>query len=679
MGKLFKLLGWAAVSLAAFLTFVLQPIIGKLLTPLYGGSAGTWMTISMFFQGALLAGYALAYWLTRCRRKIAVSVMLALAIVAPLSTKLPPWGIAIGPEWPSIVVALTLSLLPALLLTTSLGIVLQDWFRAWGGGIPYYLYALSNLGSAFALLIYPFVIEPRFGLSIQINTVRILLTVLGVVVLALLLIDRGRPGVAQTAVKPEPESIPPARSLLWLFLAFSTCTMMLGAVRILSAEFGSNPISWLIPLGIYLVSFTVTFSGLWRPTLNLLSLVILAVSLFGYMTTKGVSDQALSLWPRAWLVMLVTSGCVAGNGLLYQRRPTNRFSYYYLQIAVAGLAAGVFASVIAPNLFDRNYEFAGAAILLVMGMAFFSFSRGTVLPKLAFAVVLAAPSTWLAYTGLTAREAGAVRVTHLRNHYETLIVTETSDLMLASSETTLHGAQFRKESVRRIPTAYFTRGSGVGIVLSALQQKKLSLRIGVIGLGVGTLASYTRQQDEMLFWEINPMTLRIAQEQFTFLRDCVGQVRVSMMDGRLGVKADTGIFDLLVIDAFSGDAVPMHLITREAIADYLAKLGGSGILLIHLTNRYVDLFPVVVADAKATGRNALAIASLPDKSMRAARHASGSRYAIIYPPSREAEVWSWISNAKNQAGYDYRVTTAEESKQIDWSDDRYAIIDVLNQ
>jgi hypothetical protein len=592
MEKLFKLLGWMAVALAAFLTFLLQPIIGKLLTPLYGGSAGTWMTISMFFQGALLAGYALAYGLTRCRRGLAWYIMLALAILAPLLIKLPTWSITVGPEWTSIVVALTLSLLPTLLLTTSLGIVLQDWFKAWGGGVPYYLYALSNLGSAVALLIYPFAIEPRVGLSTQIATIKILLALLCAIVLGLLLIDQRRPIARQTAIVPEPELIPKSRSALWLFLAFSTCTLMLGAVRILSAEFGSNPISWLLPLGVYLISFTATFSGVWRPVLNLLSLVVLATSLVGYMTTKGVSDQALSLWPRAWLVVLVASGCLAGNGVLYQRRPAARFSYFYLVIAIAGLAAGVFASLGAPNLFDRNYEFTGAGLLLVIGVAFHSLNRKSWLPRLAFAAVLASPSIWLACTALTAKEAGTVHLTHLRNHYGILIVTETADVMVASSETTLHGAQFRKESVRRIPTTYYTRGGGAGIVLSALQQKKRSLRIGVVGLGVGTLAAYARQRDEMIFWEINPLALRIAEEQFSYLRDCIGQVRVSLVDGRLGVKAAEGIFDLLVIDAFSGDSVPIHLITREAIADYLAKLG-DGILLVHISNRYIDLFPVL--------------------------------------------------------------------------------------
>src|SRR4051794_32445048 len=180
MRRSYRLLIYLAVPLAAFLTFLVQPAVGKLLMPRYGGSAGTWLTVSLFFQAALLSGYALAFWLLKQPQRKAKKIMVGLAIAGPLLAKLPPWDLAGLPEWPAILSGLTLSLLPALLLTTSLGVVLQGWLRALGERVPYYLYGVSNLGSALALIAYPFWIEPRVGLSAQIAIFRGMLSLLGV-------------------------------------------------------------------------------------------------------------------------------------------------------------------------------------------------------------------------------------------------------------------------------------------------------------------------------------------------------------------------------------------------------------------------------------------------------------------------------------------------------------------
>jgi hypothetical protein len=290
---------------------------------------------------------------------------------------------------------------------------------------------------------------------------------------------------------------------------------------------------------------------------------------------------------------------------------------------------------------------------------------------------LVVPGAWFAFSELKTEQLQPAQITRLRNYYGTLVLAETDEFISASNETTLHGLQLRDEKFRRLPTTYYARGTGVGIVLSALQREKTALNIGVIGLGVGTLSTYVRQADKLTFWEINPLALKTARAQFTFLQDCIGRVNVEMIDGRLGVRNATGPFDLLVVDAFNGDSVPIHLITAEATKEYVDKLG-DGILLVHISNRYVDLFPVLVGDAVRVGWKALVLSEAPGQSLQQIQHASPSRYALLYPPSREREVAGWINEAMKRTDYEYHLTTAMESARIDWTDNLSSIEDVLS-
>jgi spermidine synthase len=678
MQRLFKPLAYFAVPAAAFLTFLLQPIVGKLLMPLYGGSAGTWMTISLFFQAALLAGYALAFWLIELPRKNVFITLAALGLAAPLLTKLPPWDIFRWPEWKAVLTALTLSALPAILLTTSIGLVLQDWIRKREGHVPYYLYGISNLGSVLALVSYPFWIEPRFGLSVQIIVVKCLLVLLGAAVLGLVWLERARTAgepveASETSAEPI-EPVEKARIALWLILAFSTCTMMLGAIRILSAEIGSNPLAWLVPLGLYSLSFTLSFSGWWRPAATQAALTVFGVALFGYMLTKGWGDTVLTRWPRLWLVLVIAAGSLAGNGFVYQLRPVRRFSLFYLVVAIGGMLAGVFESLGAPNWLNRNYEFAGAAFILLGVVAVSLIARREYSSKMALALMLIAPPAWLGYAQV-AGESGST--THLRNYYGSIVLNQYTQYTSSSNETTLHGLQLTDPAKQRVPTTYYSQGSAAGVVIKALQAKKPALNIGVVGLGTGTLAAYARATDTVVFWDINPLAIAVARVWFTFLKDCPGHVDVRMEDGRIGIKTAPEKFDVLVIDAFSGDSIPMHLLTREAIRQYLDQLD-DGILLVHVSNRYIDLFPVLVGDAKALGQNVLSVYSTPNATAENDEQASKSKYVLIYSPNREKEVAGWIDAAMQNPEYDYSTLTGDGITPVNWTDDRHAIFDVLN-
>lgn len=681
MQSVFRLLVYLVVPSAAFLTFLLQPIIGKELMPRYGGTAGTWMTISLFFQTALLGGYALASWLLRQSRSRALAIVMGLAVLAPLSAKLPPWNFQGLSEWPAVLVGLTLSLLPTLLLTTSIGIVLQGWIRARDGRVPYSLYGISNLGSLLALIAYPFYIEPAIGLSVQVKYVHLLLWVLALGTIGVALLERRRGTTEDWAESSqEREPIEAKRIALWILIAFGTCTLMLGGVRILSAEIGSNPLAWLLPLGMYLLSFTLTFSGWWRPSFTLATVAGLGIALYGYMDTKGIASTVLTYWPRVWLVSLLAMGTLAGHGLLYQLRPQRRFSFFYLIIAVAGMLAGLFASVGAPLIFDRNLEFVLAGFILAIVTGLCLLARRGLIERVAFILLALGPAAWFGVEKIIEEHRLIVtKLSYLRNYYSTIVLIDTPAYITASNETTLHGAQTHEKGKEDTPTTYYTHGSGGGMVIEALQKKYPAIRYGVIGLGTGTLATYARHSDSVVFWDINPLALHVARDYFTFLKDSPGTIDVRLMDGRIGARTAKVHFDLLIVDAFSGDYIPLHLLTREALQEYMKAVGGDGIVAFHVSNRYINLLPVIGTNGRRLGLSVRSVGATPNETADKSEQAAKTTYVLVYPRNRDAEVDGWIMEQMKRLDYDYQILFPDEAHEVDWTDDRHAIVDVLRK
>jgi hypothetical protein len=677
-----KLLVFAAVPIAAFLTFIAQPVIGKILTPRYGGSTGTWMTLSLFFQSTLLAGYAFAFWLLQKPTRTSFRVFVALALIAPLLTQIPPLHFQQWPEVVAILAGLVLSLGPALILTTSAGILIQGWVARDEGTVPYHLYGISNIGSAAALFAYPFWIEPHVALSTQVVTLKLMLGVLGFLGALLAWVYARKPASrGATATTGEPPAANSgsdekifARTLaFWAILSFSTCTVMLGAIRLMSAELGSNPIAWVVPLGIYLLSFTLTFTRFWPAWLTTLCLLPFGAALFGYSSTTGFSDGSLS----PWLLGIVGASCLCGHALLYHSRPAKRFALFYLVIASGGACAGLAASVVFPALLSRNYEFLSAALLLWLLAAATILGRRELLPRFVLLASLVIPMGWLIDARSKAERSPDQTVTRLRNSYGSMTITENAAATFMTSGTTLHGIQLKGERAREA-TAYYTRDSGLGIVLGGLQRKAAPLRIAAIGLGVGTIATYARPGDEIVFWEINPLVERTAREHFTFLRDSRGRAEVRLEDGRVGVRRASGRFDVLVLDAFSGDSVPMHLLTRDAFREYFEKVP-DGYLLVHISNRYFDLMPVLAFAANESGRYIVSLTAKPKPVYAEASHASASHYAILYPPSCEPELEAWVTAALRSPAVDYTLDPGAGMKPIEWTDERHAILDAYKR
>jgi len=676
MQRLYSPLVYLAVPLAAFLTFMLQPVAGKLLMPVFGGSAGTWITLSMFFQGALLGGYALSWYGLRRWRAELPGIIATLAVVAAVSFHLPLWSFSAKSEWLGVFLALTASLLPVVLFTTTLGLVLQGWLQPRLGSIPFHLYAFSNVGSVLALLAYPFLIEPYFGLSSQITALKILLWTLSALTLALCWLERKSAPVSSPEMETEDESLPHGTGGAWFVLSFATCALMLGAIPILGSEYGSNPLTWVVPLAIYLLSFSVTFSGWWPAAGNYVSMVLLCAGLFGFLQTVGIGPHFLSGWGKVWLLLVLISGCAGGQGFLYRLRPARNASFFYLIIALGGFSAGLFVSALAPLLFDRPVEFTGAAFFLLVFLVLQLLGKAEALPRYSLALLVLIPSLGSVFDQLIQEKNSAtVHTAYYRNTYGTLIIRKYPAWLSLSNESTLHGEQLFDPKFRRTPTTYYTRGSAAGIVLNSLREKQKNLRVGAVGLGTGTLAAYGRRGDRFTFWDINPLAIKLAQGKFTYLKESEAKIDIVQADGRVGLAARPDKFDTIIVDAFAGDSVPPHLLTREAVSTYLSHLD-HGILVVHISCRNFDLFPVVAGSAHLPGWNCLFIGSNPHDSAKVLTLANDTSYAVVYPGDREDEVMQWFDSFSDPE-YSLTIDRAADDDLIYWTDDRSAIMDVL--
>ena len=287
------------------------------------------------------------------------------------------------------------------------------------------------------------------------------------------------------------------------------------------------------------------------------------------------------------------------------------------------------------------------------------------------------PSAGLMCLQLIEERDGNATTVYFRNTYGTLVVKKYATWMSLSNESTLHGEQLLDKTGRRRPTSYYTRGSAAGIVLNALREQKPALHVGAIGLGAGTLAAYGRKDDRIVFWDINPLAIQLAQHSFAFLRDSPARIEVRQNDGRLGMNLSDEKFDVIVLDAFAGDSIPAHLITREAVTSYLNHLD-HGILLVHISSRYLDLFPVVAGSARRPGWNCLYVNSVPHDSEKLSALANSTSYAVIYPTDRDAEVMQWFETFRSDPDYTLTIDPADDEPTILWTDDRSAIMDILN-
>jgi hypothetical protein len=682
--RLLPAVAGAAVCLGAFLSFSVQPLAGKLLLPSQGGTASTWVGAMLYFQAALLLGYTLAVALLRRAPSVQIGVTLGLGLLALAATRLDWLRESTEPGLGSVLSGLGLASLPAMLLLFSLTPLLHGWLRRLGRPVPYYLFAVSNAGGLAAVLLYPFTIERSLSLSDQVLVWRGLLSILlGLLAVAAWLFLQGARETAGSPDEASDETIPASRFAWWAALSALACAGMLGATHHLAAEIGSGPLVWAGPFGLFLLSYIVTFAGGWRPSFTLACFGWLAVSLTGFLLTKGVSPATVEGWRALWLLSLCAAGGFCCNGLLHDDMPRTRFIPFYFAIAGGGVLGGLFASLAAPLLFLRPTEFLGiSAAILCLGVLRLLARRTPLTVGLTLVVILA-PVLGQVWQQTRQEADGFTRLRRFRSLYGAIVLKFQENGLVLSSETTTHGTQLTQSpEARRQPTLYYTESTGVGRVIEALKARELSLRVGVIGLGAGTLAAYSRETDAVDFWDINPQAIGIARDFFTFLDDSRGRVNIHLADGRRGLADATDDYDLIVIDAFSGDAIPPHLLTYEALATYFNRLRKRrGLLVVHITSRYHDFFPILAATAEAAGGAAFHIVTqITSTTEDRDWDATGTQYVVICQPGQKAEVASWFPLDEDD-GRVSRVVVPYDPLPRGvtriWTDERHADLDTF--
>jgi len=617
------------IFLSAFLLFQIQPMIAKYILPWFGGTPAVWSTVQMYFQVLLTGGYAYANWLIGrsrvAKREVLHVILLGLALLqvlvlgffwaSPVTPDLSwrPLGISF-PIW-EIFKLLSISVGPAYFLLSTNSPIMQAWFsRAYPKRSPYALYALSNLGSLLALVTYPIFVEPNLALAGQgwMWSAGFILFALFTSYGAIrsLRMHRVEPALAEAA----PEAPPlPARSVQMLWLALSACAsiLLLATTSHITQEVAVIPFLWVLPLTVYLLTFIIAFSDeKWVPRQAVFVGFYILTLLFAFALVRG-PYLGVPLQILIFSLMLFFAA-LACHGELYRLRPhPAHLTRFYLLVSVGGALGGIFVNLVAPLIFRGFWELPLGVLLawgLVMylrisqgpaaGRAFFRRNRVVLSLSGAVLVVLAGLAFTLLSRGTLFVERnfyGLVRVD------KAVLESTGQPVYKMVHGITVHGMQYLDPALKRKPTAYYTEQSGVGLALLNFPRYGKGLRVGEIGMGIGVLAAYSQPGDVYRFYEINPAAIRLAQGEggyFTFLQDSPARVDVIAGDGRISLEQElktTGSqrFDILVLDAFSSDSIPVHLIDEQAFALYLAHLQSDGLLAIHITNNYLDLRPVV--------------------------------------------------------------------------------------
>ncbi len=610
----------ATIFLSSFLLFLVQPLIARQILPWFGGTAAVWTTCMLFFQTLLLAGYAYAH-LTNAKlqpraqavlHSVLLAVALALLPIAPDEM----WKPA-GTDEPisRILLVLTATVGLPYLLLASTSPLLQAWFaRARPGVDPYRLFAVSNLASLLALIGYPLLVEPFLGNREQVIWWSLLFSVFAVICAALSWSVSA--GKLREEIKETEHGPPPRRAdyLLWLALSATGSVMLLAVTNHVTQNVAAIPLLWLAPLTLYLLTFILAFEG-GSLGFNLYRVEIfwsVVLTWLGGMTWLLVDTRyQFDLWVQIGMYLSgLFVGCMFCHGELYRARPAVRhLTAFYLTISAGGAIGGLLVAVVAPLAFNAYYEL-GLSLVALALLAAVRFAPVHPLARWASLAVLLAVAACAAYDGLRFQKDVLVSE---RNFYGVIRVKEYGapgggyHLRRLVHGVIMHGEQDMTGDGRRKPTTYYQPGSGVGAALAA-KQARGAIRVGVIGLGTGTLAAYGRKGDVYRFYDINPRVIAIARSEFTFLSDSEAAIEVALGDARLNLEREAPQgFDLLAVDAFSSDAIPVHLITREALGVYLRHMKPDGIIAFHVSNRFLNLVPVVARLANEHGAHVVLV------------------------------------------------------------------------
>lgn len=611
----------STVFLSAFLLFLVQPLIAKLILPWFGGSAVVWNTCMLFFQILLLAGYAYAHWtiqrLDPRRQFLLHSGLLGVAMI--LAPVLPPeWLKPTGESAPVIPILTVLAVaigLPYFLLSST-SPLLQAWYsRVHNAAPPYRLFALSNLASLLALLAYPIVIEPNLPAGYQAYAWRAAFAAFGLFCIYTAWRAAQAVPSTTTVATDEPAEVPAPPTmkdyLSWITLASLPSMLFLSFTSHLVQNVASIPFLWVVPLSMYLLSFILVFDSdrIYRPMIFRIACpVILGGLLYGIY----ISDSDTKIhWQLGAAALSLLMFCTFCHGELARRKPHPRYlTAFFLMMSVGGALGGFMISIAAPLLLPGYFE-------LYVALALFAFVSLMMIYRDHWSTDILWTAAAVGTVVLAVMEirstADGSRVM-VRNFYGALRV---QDSVAGTDKETWtrtlihgtinHGLQFLSEERYRLPTTYYGPNSGVGLAIANTWQ--MNHRVGLIGLGTGTLSSYARKGDYYRIYEINPLVLEVARTEFRFLKSCRGTCDVVLGDARLSLERDPiQDFDVLAVDAFSGDSIPVHLLTKEAFQLYFRHLKSpNGVLAVHISNKHLRLGPVVERIASSMGLRSLEI------------------------------------------------------------------------
>lgn len=733
-GRRFGWLFVATILTGSFLLFLVQPMVARMALPRLGGAPAVWNSAMLVYQALLLGGYAYAHAIGRFAARSQALIHLTLLVVAalwlpigllnmtPSATAQPvlwmPWllGLSIGPLFFAVAAQAPL---------------MQRWYSiASGGRDPYALYAASNLGSFGGLIAYPLLVEPAMPIAAQSwlwSGGYVLLVAL--VLFCATRLPRGEVGRERLpAQSPAPDA---RRIAYWIVLALVPSGLMLATTTFITTDIVAMPLLWVIPLGLYLLSFSIAFSPK-RGLADTITLIApLSILMFGGIIVSGNQERPLLSALIALMLLFVVS--VALHTAMYRSRPEpDRLTGFYLAMSVGGALGGVFAALVAPVVFDWTYEYPllvlAAAVLAPQAWLIPKFrglwgrsTRGRWLRIAAFALlvidlailaqinpfgltdgrnessifiaiaalgffavgnrlpyVLAVAAALVTFGGWRAIELSLESNARTRSYFGVYTIRDLPEARLRTLAhgTTYHGIQLRGSPAREMrPTSYYAIRSGVGrAMILAPTLYGPNARIGVVGLGTGTLACYALPTQDWRFYEIDPAVVRIARDSgaFSYLRRCLPDARIVLGDARLSLDAAaTGSLDLLALDAFSSDTVPMHLMTAQAFATYGRVLAPDGMLLVHISNRYLDLEPVVAAAARAGGWHAALLDYQPGTLEERAEFAHASSWIAL---SRDETKLAALAGR----GGRWRPLQARPGFR-EWTDDFASILPLVNR
>ncbi len=645
----------STLFLSATLMFILQPMFGKILLPLLGGTPAVWNTCMVFYQTLLFLGYLYAHRISAglsIQRQIQIHTVLLIVSIAALPVALPA---NIDPPTDSnptlwLIAILFRSIGVPFFVVSTTAPLLQRWFSKTGhdkSHDPYFLYAASNAGSLLALLSYPFLIEPNIGLSHQrllwsAGYAGLCLFVIGCAVL----LWRRQPTAAEPSnIEVEPAEFAPlsiGQQLHWLALAFVPSTLLLGLTQFISTDIASVPLLWIVPLTLYLLSFIVVFSK-WADRIHPLMLAAQPAWLMIFIAYSFINPAVLPYWLDLILHLLAffLAVMVCHGELARQRPHTHYLTHYYLIMSFGGMLGGLFNTFIAPFIFNAVYEyplmivaalflrpgvFNGEslknlifpALLLVTGLLIYLNTNALFdyLDIVGGALILMAGLSYalrnspVGLGGLTAvilfftiglHNLASSTLYQKRSFFGVLSVRES---VIADENqrpetvrelyhgTTKHGAERLTAANITTPLTYYSRPGPIGQLFSEFDQENQQWQIGAVGLGAGALACYSKPQQHWRFYEIDPLVVEVASnpQWFNYLNRCAPHAEMIIGDARLSLSKEAdNSFDLLIMDAFSSDAVPTHLLTREALTLYFSKLKDDGLLAFHITNRHLAI------------------------------------------------------------------------------------------